>query len=77
MITSRQFYFSAVTGGVLMAAGAGLVSVGFAGGGLFLVGAAISALAVAFRFRGRMRLVLQRVTLNHGRDDRALSGMHN
>jgi hypothetical protein len=52
-MTNRQFYFSGLTGGFLMAAGAALVSLGVAAGGLFLVGAAVTGLAVAFRFQGR------------------------
>ncbi len=59
-MTTRQFYFSGLSGGFLMAAGAGLVSWGAPGGGLFLVGLIITSLAVTFRFQG-MRLRLPRV----------------
>ena len=71
MMTTRQFYFSGLTGGFLMVAGAGLISVGVAGGGLFLVGAAISVLAIVFRFQGRPAPALQRITINGSRDNRS------
>ena len=62
MMTTRQFYFSSFTGVVLMALGTGLSSQGVAGGGLFLVGTGILALAVSFRLRGTFAPLLQRIT---------------
>jgi hypothetical protein len=59
-MTTRQFYFSGLSGGFLMAAGAGLVAGGAPGGGLVVVGLIITTLAVTFRFQG-LRLPLPRL----------------
>ena len=67
-MTTRQFYFSSLTGVVLMVLGTGLSSQGIAGGGLFLVGSGILGLAVSFRLRGRVAPLLQRMAFVR-RDD--------
>jgi hypothetical protein len=76
-MTNRQFYFSVLTGGFLMVAGAVLVSLGVAAGGLFLVGAAVSGLAVAFRFQGRQLPALLRVPVRDAGDGRTQPGLTN
>ena len=76
-MTNRQFYFSGLTGGFLMAAGAALVSLGVASGGLFLVGAAVTGLAVAFRFQGRQLPALLRIPAREAGRVRTQPGLTN
>ncbi len=76
-MTNRQFYFSGLTGGFLMAAGAALVSLGVAAGGLFLVGAAVTGLAVTFRFRGRQLPALVRIPARMAGRARTQPGLTN
>ena len=76
-MTNRQFYFSGLTGGFLMAAGAALMSLGVAAGGLFLVGAAVTALAVSFRFQGRQLPALLRVPVSDAGRGRTQPGLTN
>ncbi len=61
MMTTRQFYFSSLTGTFLMALAVGLSSLDVAGGGLFLVGAGILALAVSYRLGDRIAPAMQRI----------------
>ena len=77
MISTRQFYFSGLTGGFLMTAGASLLSVGVAGGVLFIVGAGITALSVAFRFQGRALPALQRLAIGRDQDNAVMPGLNN
>jgi hypothetical protein len=76
-MTNRQFYFSGLTGGFLMAAGGGLVSLGVAAGGLFLVGAAITGLTVAFRFQGLQLPALLRMPVRDTGQSRTQPGLTN
>ena len=50
-MTTRQFYFSGLTGLALCISGAALASAGVASWGLFWVGAAITGISLGFRLR--------------------------
>ena len=76
-MTTRQFYFSGLTGAFLMTASALLVSLGVAAGGLFLVGAAITGLALAFRLQDRPVPALLRLPFRGAGRSRVQPGLNN